>query len=92
MSPAQIARLNYWGPIMAFVASGALTAGVAYGIMGSDVARNSSDIKELKTQGETLTKILVAQGVASSERGGLKSRLDLVSRILERQYGIPSGD
>ncbi len=88
MVPTQIARLNVWGPILAFVTSCALTAGIAYGIMGSDVSRNSTDIAALQAQGTTITDIRIAQGVAKTERRAITQRLDRITRILESQYGV----
>lgn len=66
------------------VASGALTAGIAYGILGSDVKRNTEDIQGLRSRGEVITAIRIAQGTAATERGAFRDQLTRIEKHVER--------
>lgn len=95
MSSAQIERVNFWLPTIAGALGIAFTAGIAYAVIGSDVARNSSDIQAMKdretTIGTTITDVRIAQGRISTQLDALSVRVDTATRILERQYGtIPA--
>ena len=94
-NPAQTEKVNFWLPTIAGALATALTAGIAYGVIGSDVRRNSSDIQAMKdretTIGTTITDIRIAQGSILTELEALTKRVDTATRILERQYGtIPT--
>lgn len=92
MSPLQVARINFWLPIVAAMASFTLAAGMAWGVTVTSIARNSNDIIELQESGTTITAILVAQEGAKVEREGLKEGLEAIRRILERRWDLPTGE
>ncbi len=93
VNPTQVAKVNFWLPILTALVAGALSAGTAYGIIGRDVFRNSEDIAELKIQGSVIMDIRLAQRTAETERSGFKDsidemRIDLreVRKLLEKKH------
>lgn len=82
-----IARVNFWLPLVSATVTGLLTAGVAYGLIGGSVGRNTRDIQLLEADLYIITGILVAQADAAGERDGLRIQLEHIIRLLERQYG-----
>lgn len=91
MTPTQTERVNFWWPILAAALTIALSAGIAYGVIGSDVRQNKRDLAGIRDRemasGSTITDILVAQGRLETEIGALTARVDTVARIMEREYG-----
>lgn len=94
MNSAHVEKVNFWLPTIAGALGIAVSAGVAYGVIGSDVGRNSSDIRAMKaretTFGTTITDVRIAQGKISTQLDALTKRVDTATRILERQYGTIS--
>lgn len=82
-------KLNFWLPIMGILVSSALTAGVAYGLIGSTVSRNTADIAAYEKQRVILVDIQIAQGIAVADRAHMATKLDLIFGLLER-YIIPT--
>lgn len=91
MNPAHIERTNFWIPTIAGALGIAFSAGIAYAVIGSDVSRNSSDIRAMKaretTIGATITDIRLAQVEISGQLDALTDRVDTATRILERRFG-----
>lgn len=91
VSSAHIEKVNFWLPTIAGALGIAFSAGIAYAVIGSDVARNSSDIQAMKdreaTIGATITDVRIAQGKILTQLDALSVRVDTATRILERRFG-----
>ncbi len=91
MSPNQIARMNFWVPLLGVVATGAATAGIAYAVMGKDVSQNAKDIQELKAHETVITDIRLQNVAATAERLALKKGIARIERALKRQCAETAG-
>ncbi len=80
MAPEANARLGIWGPLVIAVITGVVTAGVAYGMLGASVNRNTQDIYEASA---AVTGLLVFQGKIETELKGVNKRIDRILEILE---------
>ena len=92
MNPAQseFGRFHFLPSAVAAIVTAALTAGVAYGVLGSDVRQNTQGLSEMRqreeTRGSTVVDILVAQGKLEGKIDTLTSRIDTFAVMMERQY------
>ena len=78
-------------PVLAALVTMAVSAGIGYGFLGSTVSRNTTDIEALQANSSAITKIRIAQGIAATERAGLKKDLAAIARRLEKDPVTASG-
>ena len=83
--------MSFWFTAISAVLGFVLSVGIAYGVMGSDVEKNTGEIKVLRAREITTTitvvNLRIAQGEILTQLDAVNDRLDTITRILERQYG-----
>lgn len=79
-------RMDWVGPIVATLVGASAAAGVAYGVFGSDIKRNTADIQRLERTIEVVGDIKQNQATATAERANLGKAIDRILRILEKRW------
>lgn len=70
-------------PVLVTLITMAVGAGIGYGVLGANVRGNIKEIKALRMSHSMITGIWVAQGVAATERAGLREDIVVLKLRLE---------